>query len=163
MPRARVDPRNRKRVQRACEVCRKRKEKCDGNLPCGHCRSRNKGHSCGYARPWSSSSNPSRNLATGSRSTPEYTLPEDSSIGDTPHTEVDTLLGFSKCSDPAVERTMIDSAPIPKQLRMLPDANGELSWSAWSHLPISLTNNHSSLRGTIGFAVIPADRPKGSC
>lgn len=167
MPRARVDPQNRRRVPRACDVCRRRKEKCDGNLPCGHCRSRNKGHSCRYAQSCSSSSNPSRNRATGSRtplSPSGYTLvPEGSSVGDNYFAEVDALLGLSASADPAAEQSMVDSAPISKQSRMLPDAKGKLSSSTLPPLPISLTNNRQSLHWTVGFAVISPYRPKGGC
>ena len=134
MPRAKVHPHNRRRVLRACDVCRKRKEKCDGNLPCGHCRSRNKGSSCRYVQPYSSSSNPNRVRTAGSRtplSPPEYTLRESSSVGDNYFAEEDAFLGFSGSPDnPAAEHTGVDSAPIPKQSRMLPDTKGKLSSSA---------------------------------
>lgn len=48
MARRRVNPLERKRVARACETCRRRKEKCDGKLPCRHCKTRNKAESCCY-------------------------------------------------------------------------------------------------------------------
>lgn len=131
MPRAKVDPPNRRRVPRACDVCRKRKEKCDGNLPCGHCRSRNKGHNCRYGQPGSSSNNPNRILSTGSRTTrtKRNTL-EGSSASDNYFAEEDALLGLPGSADPAVENNIVDSALIPKQSRMLPDAKGKLSSSA---------------------------------
>lgn len=144
MPRAKVDPLNRRRVPRACDVCRKRKEKCDGNLPCGHCRSRHKDHGCRYSRPFASSNNPSRGLAAESRISlgpPGHALPEGPGVGDTSYTEEDALSGFSASADPA-EQTIADSAPIPKQSRMLPDAKGELSQSL-CRLSISLTDNNS--------------------
>ncbi|KAJ5994682.1 C6 transcription factor [Penicillium waksmanii] len=129
MPRARVDPHNRRRVSQACDVCRKRKEKCDGNLPCGHCRSRSKDNGCRYTQKCSSSRNLRRNLAARSTTTlspTEYTVSEGSSVGDASCTAVHALLGCPASADSAAEHTMVDSGPIPKPSHMLPDAKGKL-------------------------------------
>lgn len=48
MPRAKVDPALRKRVARACDLCRKRKEKCTGGDPCPQCRERGTEDQCQY-------------------------------------------------------------------------------------------------------------------
>ncbi|RJE19009.1 Transcription factor [Aspergillus sclerotialis] len=133
MPRTRVAPPNRRRVVRACDVCRKRKEKCDGNLPCSHCTLRNKGDICRYGQPYSPSSN-SRIRSTGSRTSvrprmprrPANPLPQGSSVSDNYFAEEDALLGLSGSADPAIEHNIVDSALIPKQSRMLPDAKGKL-------------------------------------
>lgn len=138
MPRPRVALPHRRRVPQACDVCRKRKEKCDGNLPCSHCNSRNKGHFCRYGQPCSPSSNSSRIRSIGSRAPrtprmsrrPANILSERSSVGDNYFAEEDALLGLSGSADPAVEHSIVDSALIPKQSRMLPDAKGKLSSSA---------------------------------
>lgn len=50
MPRPRVDPRFRRRVARACETCKRRKEKCNGALPCDQCKSRLVDRACCYTR-----------------------------------------------------------------------------------------------------------------
>uniref|UniRef100_A0A0B7K947 Zn(2)-C6 fungal-type domain-containing protein n=2 Tax=Bionectria ochroleuca TaxID=29856 RepID=A0A0B7K947_BIOOC len=50
MPRAKVDPRFRRRVAHACESCKKRKAKCDGILPCDQCKTRCVEDSCRYSR-----------------------------------------------------------------------------------------------------------------
>jgi hypothetical protein len=41
--------RGRIRTRRACDECRKRKAKCDGNLPCGSCQHYNKQNECRYS------------------------------------------------------------------------------------------------------------------
>lgn len=46
MPRPRVKDEDRKRVARACDTCKRRKEKCDGNQPCLLCRRRNREGEC---------------------------------------------------------------------------------------------------------------------
>lgn len=65
MPRPKVDPRFRRRVAQACENCKKRKSKCNGILPCDHCRARGVEDACRYSRyprPASQESQLSRGL-----------------------------------------------------------------------------------------------------
>ncbi|KAI9179470.1 hypothetical protein H9P43_004795 [Blastocladiella emersonii ATCC 22665] len=60
-----VPPRRRKRLTKACDTCRRRKIKCDGNVPCGPCKGLGQPDDCAYrtvmrkraagsARPWRS-------------------------------------------------------------------------------------------------------------
>lgn len=112
------------------QVCRKRKEKCDGKLPCGHCRMRNKNHDCQYTPACPSSNGSNRNVSIEPQtglSPPQFHLPEASAFGDSTYSEVDALFGFAAHPEQPAERTIVDSAPIPKQSRMLPDAKGKLS------------------------------------
>ena len=60
-------------------------------------------------------------------SPPQFHLPEASAFGDSTYSEVDALFGFAAHPEQPAERTIVDSAPIPKQSRMLPDAKGKLS------------------------------------
>lgn len=46
MPRQRVDPLHRQRVAQACDSCKRRKEKCNGALPCEQCNSRRRKDCC---------------------------------------------------------------------------------------------------------------------
>src|SRR5450432_3161711 len=48
MPRARVDPLARRRVAQACNSCKKRKERCDGQAPCGNCKAHQREDTCAY-------------------------------------------------------------------------------------------------------------------
>lgn len=47
-PAERPPPRKRRRVIISCTECHRRKQKCDRNLPCTNCVTRNKQHSCRY-------------------------------------------------------------------------------------------------------------------
>ncbi|EEA25435.1 C6 transcription factor, putative [Talaromyces marneffei ATCC 18224] len=60
-------------------------------------------------------------------SPPQYHLLEASTFVDPTYSEVDALFGFAAHSEqqPA-DQAVVDSAPIPKQSRMLPDAKGKL-------------------------------------
>nr|POE74027.1 oleate activated transcription factor 3 [Quercus suber] len=49
MPRPKVTPENRRRVQRACEPCRTSKRRCDGAQPCRVCVRRGQLTTCVYA------------------------------------------------------------------------------------------------------------------
>nr|POE72283.1 oleate activated transcription factor 3 [Quercus suber] len=49
MPRAKVAPENRRRIQRACEACRTSKRRCDGAQPCRVCVRRGQLTTCVYA------------------------------------------------------------------------------------------------------------------
>ena len=53
MPRPRVRDEDRKRVARACDTCKRRKEKCDGSHPCGLCRKRGREPECTFTEGYS--------------------------------------------------------------------------------------------------------------
>lgn len=61
MPRPRVKDEDRRRVSRACDNCKRRKEKCDGQSPCNLCKRRGCEPECVY------SDTPSRVLQQKSR------------------------------------------------------------------------------------------------
>ncbi|KAL2759897.1 hypothetical protein ACRALDRAFT_2116058 [Sodiomyces alcalophilus JCM 7366] len=44
-----VEPPVRVRVSNACDTCKARKVKCDGNVPCSYCARRQRGSSCHYS------------------------------------------------------------------------------------------------------------------
>ncbi|KXH50908.1 fungal specific transcription factor domain-containing protein [Colletotrichum nymphaeae SA-01] len=50
MPTAKVPPSERQRCVKACGNCKARKERCDGQQPCGRCVSRKLQAGCSYAR-----------------------------------------------------------------------------------------------------------------
>lgn len=60
-------------------------------------------------------------------SPPQFHFSEASTFGDSTYSEVDALFGFTAHSEQPADQTIVDSAPIPKQSRMLPDAKGKLS------------------------------------
>ena len=53
MPRPRVRDEDRKRVARACDTCKRRKEKCDGQHPCGLCQKRGREPECTFTEGFS--------------------------------------------------------------------------------------------------------------
>lgn len=48
MPRAKVKPEDRQRVERACQSCKASKKRCDGQEPCALCAKQNKADACTY-------------------------------------------------------------------------------------------------------------------
>lgn len=53
MPRPRVKDEDRKRVARACDTCKRRKEKCDGQHPCLLCKRRGREPECVFTEAYS--------------------------------------------------------------------------------------------------------------
>lgn len=51
MPRPRVQPQDRLRSVRACDVCKASKKRCDSQLPCRACSERNEASNCTYSHP----------------------------------------------------------------------------------------------------------------
>src|SRR5690349_4754827 len=49
MPRPRVKDEDRRRVRRACDNCKRRKEKCDGKQPCFLCTRRSREPECVFS------------------------------------------------------------------------------------------------------------------
>ena len=50
-------PEKRRRLERvsaACDLCKKRKTKCDGELPCAYCKRKNRADTCSFSGPTSS-------------------------------------------------------------------------------------------------------------
>lgn len=74
-------------------------------------------------------------------SPPQFHLLEASAFGDSTYSEVDALFGCAAHSEQPAEQTIVDSAPIPKQSRVLPDTKGKLSESVISCLCFSLLVN----------------------
>ena len=135
MPRAKVNPLNRRRVAQACTPCKKRKEKCDGVAPCGNCKSRRNEDECSF----------STSLA-GSRSTTKAVpllreSPGSFGRGDT-EAEIDMLLDhpIEDYARPDPERrsgtTTPTSAPVPKFSRMMRDGKGRFSMPPVTKFPL---------------------------
>ncbi|KAF5701362.1 fungal specific transcription factor factor [Fusarium mundagurra] len=72
MPTKKISDGMRRRCAAACESCKRRKERCDGNLPCRRCAIRQIGSECRYSAPKRRPSVFSRQSAsTDSREPPE--------------------------------------------------------------------------------------------
>jgi len=113
MPRQKVDPRHRQRVAQACDSCKKRKEKCNGTVPCGQCVTRRREDSCSYTR-------------YGSLSRQRASRESESEI----QVSLSTLENIPTPSPGAlnsVDTVFANSAPIPKGPRMLRDDKDKFS------------------------------------
>lgn len=121
MPRVKVHPLNRRRVAQACDTCKKRKEKCEGVVPCGHCKARRKEDSCHYS------------TTTKRMSRVEAFLPENTYNHENAVNEVDNFLDrsmddHSRAASPRqTDTTFMTSAPVPKVSRMMRNGEGKFS------------------------------------
>ena len=85
MPRPRVRDEDRKRVARACDTCKRRKEKCDGSHPCGLCRKRGREPECTFTEGFSARRSTDKRASVGSADssgTPSDQTPRRASHGD---------------------------------------------------------------------------------
>lgn len=130
MPRPRVDPLQRRRVVQACHSCKRRKEKCDGNVPCRQCKCRRMEHSCQYSSRYSRANTiPSRSDATSQPLLREGSV-DHPSMGN----EIESFLDRSiedyarqESSNRSDGVILNSTAPVPKLSRMLRDEKGKFS------------------------------------
>ncbi|KAK7431001.1 hypothetical protein QQZ08_002531 [Neonectria magnoliae] len=110
----------RSRIANACDGCKSRKVKCDGQLPCSYCARRQRPHACHYS--------PQRRRRTGQtpRSPPRSDRESRSrSTGNaSPVTPTATDLGRP-------QRQRLDGSPedeteVPREARLVCDAQGKL-------------------------------------
>ncbi|KAL0940865.1 fungal specific transcription factor domain-containing protein [Colletotrichum truncatum] len=71
---ARPPPKKRRRVVISCTECHRRKQKCDRDLPCANCRSRNKQDACKYETGAPTAKEHRKAEAEGSRTTQVQSL-----------------------------------------------------------------------------------------
>ncbi|RMZ79710.1 hypothetical protein DV738_g3146, partial [Chaetothyriales sp. CBS 135597] len=88
MPRPRVRDEDRKRVAQACDTCKRRKEKCDGQHPCLLCRRRGREAECAFTLGFSA-----RRSKRDSISTSHTASSQTRSNGHAQHSPLDPLLG----------------------------------------------------------------------
>lgn len=132
MPRNKVNPLLRRRVARACDSCKRRKERCSGATPCGQCVSRQQQNHCQYT---TASQTP-----PASRPLLRETAGNNTNIDNEIHRALDALEDLAAPSDVAKQADLshLNSAPLPRFLRMLRDSNGKFSKSSpyrlrWNH------------------------------
>jgi hypothetical protein len=115
MGRQKVDPRHRQRVAQACDNCKKRKEKCNGALPCEQCKIRRCDHGCRYTKQ-------STTCATRYSSRTTSTPPGHGT------SEVQlSLLGTGNAAIQQAEKAVYHSGTISEDARMLKDCQGRFS------------------------------------
>ncbi|KAL4802922.1 hypothetical protein BDV18DRAFT_166504 [Aspergillus unguis] len=130
MPRASTAPGARLRCRRACDSCKRRKQKCNGEQPCTICVQRRKEAECHFSdkparllRPSSVNSNDTKEAMLLS----EHLLP-------TPQrrTAMDHLLNSLENTSASLEQQVGDdkdgAAPVPKVARLLRDGQGKFMY-----------------------------------
>ncbi|KAI0403134.1 fungal-specific transcription factor domain-containing protein [Xylaria palmicola] len=137
-PGADVLPPLRERVAQACDTCKQRKVKCDGQTPCGYCKRRRRSHACHFSpsvrRRRRHSENPTRASTTSSPSvvtlpstcarpaTPITTLTPTAPIPAARTSVVQISPTLTRHSDVSAE----EEAEVPRDARLICDAQGRL-------------------------------------
>ncbi|KAJ6015078.1 hypothetical protein N7540_009669 [Penicillium herquei] len=125
MPRASTAPGARLRCRRACDSCKRRKQKCNGEQPCTICVQRHKESECHF------SDRPARLLKPESK---DSTMLLSERILPTPQraTAMDRLLNSLEDRDMNLEQQTRDdkegTAPVPKVARLLRDGQGKFMY-----------------------------------
>ncbi|CAJ2504597.1 Uu.00g119910.m01.CDS01 [Anthostomella pinea] len=115
----------RARVSNACDNCKLRKVKCDGQLPCSYCTRRQRGHACRFSPPIGRRLNghgrrpspPSSLSKSASSAPPEVTTPPNTRAA-----AAGTSASFTHRSDASAE----EEAEVPREARLVSDAQGKL-------------------------------------
>ncbi|KAI0838143.1 hypothetical protein F5Y06DRAFT_303875 [Hypoxylon sp. FL0890] len=123
-------PITRIRVANACDICKQRKVKCDGNLPCSYCRSRQRSSTCHFSpttrRRVRKPHLPSPESSGAQSSVPSSARPEVSpEVSAAPVPSA----GSSRASDDFTQRSYVsaeEEADVPREARLLCDAGGKL-------------------------------------
>ena len=151
---------------RACDICKRRKEKCDGTYPCLLCRRRNRESACTYTLPRQrravrtqssvSESDVSRSLQLGEALA--EASPNDAEIA------IESLLTLSGSRSapktPATESaygSTMAHAPVPKLARLLRDGHGKFIFVGDSSNLAFLQNIRRLARTAIGDSGLTTD------
>ncbi|KAI1150357.1 fungal-specific transcription factor domain-containing protein [Nemania diffusa] len=126
----------RERVAQACDTCKQRKVKCDGQIPCGYCKRRHRAHTCHFSpairrrrrpseQPTRISPSPSviavpSTLTATATPTPIAPIPATSS----PAPAVDASPTLTRHNDASAE----EEAEVPRDARLICDAQGRLAF-----------------------------------
>lgn len=106
------------RVSAACDLCKKRKTKCDGEQPCAYCQRKNRADTCSF----SAASAPTH--ARSADNTPRDFIRSREA---TPPRSNDNLTGLGTSLSPTISRTgHHDDTVVPLEGRILRDAQGKV-------------------------------------
>ncbi|KAJ5946210.1 hypothetical protein N7454_003049 [Penicillium verhagenii] len=125
MPRASTTPGARLRCRRACDSCKRRKQKCNGEQPCTICVQRHKQSECHF------SDRPARLLKPDPK---DSTMLLSERIIPSPQREtaMDRLLNSLEDKGMSLEQQVRDekdgTAPVPKVARLLRDGQGKFMY-----------------------------------
>lgn len=123
MPRASLPSGARLRCRRACDSCKRRKQKCNGEQPCTICIQRNKDSECHF------SDKPARLLKPNASAKETMLLSEHTLPTPQRQTAMDQLLNSLEDHSANTEQQTVDDrdgmAPVPKVARLLQDGQGK--------------------------------------
>ncbi|KAE8383045.1 hypothetical protein BDV26DRAFT_277514 [Aspergillus bertholletiae] len=126
MPKATAPPGGRLRCRRACDSCKRRKQKCNGEQPCTICVQRHKESECHF------SDKPARLLKPSESSKDTMLLSERLVPTPQRQTAMDRLLNSLEDRSADLEQQTVDdkdgTAPVPKVARLLRDGQGKFMY-----------------------------------
>lgn len=130
-----AQPEKRRRLDRisaACNLCKARKVKCDGELPCSYCKRKNHNDSCTFSGPksrqtQSSTNTPARRGRDTSREETPHAPPEEQHADTAPamHSESYSVNPEHSVS-PTLSHTHQHDTVVPLEARLLRDAQGKV-------------------------------------
>ncbi|OGM51131.1 fungal specific transcription factor domain protein [Aspergillus bombycis] len=126
MPKVTAPPGGRLRCRRACDSCKRRKQKCNGEQPCTICVQRHKESECHF------SDKPARLLKPAESSKDTMLLSERLVPTPQRQTAMDRLLNSLEDRSANLEQQVVDdkdgTAPVPKVARLLRDGQGKFMY-----------------------------------
>ncbi|KAL4913804.1 fungal-specific transcription factor domain-containing protein [Aspergillus aurantiobrunneus] len=126
MPRASTAPGARLRCRQACDSCKRRKQKCNGEQPCTICIQRRKEAECHF------SDKPARFLRPSNDPKEAMLLSERLVPTRQRRTAMDHLLNSLEDTSANLEQQVVDdkdgAAPVPKVARLLRDGQGKFMY-----------------------------------
>ncbi|KAH6886928.1 hypothetical protein B0T10DRAFT_575313 [Thelonectria olida] len=134
MPTPPIKRSERRRCVKACDRCKRRKERCDGVRPCGRCRARGFGHDCSFAQGPPATISPvatsdrtsSSNRRNEHESDPGRSFHNPLSPGSLSIDLLDHLRPPGESSLPLSDLHSFKVAPVPQQSRLIHDCHGKL-------------------------------------
>ncbi|KAI8952151.1 hypothetical protein F4801DRAFT_242395 [Xylaria longipes] len=125
----------RERVAQACDTCKQRKVKCDGQTPCSYCKRRHRAHTCRFSPPIRRrrpSEKPRRSSASPSVVAPpsNHIRPATPTPALTPPTPIPATTAATIHVSPTLTRhsdvSAEEEAEVPRDARLICDAQGRL-------------------------------------
>ncbi|EXJ92148.1 hypothetical protein A1O3_00698 [Capronia epimyces CBS 606.96] len=164
MPRPRVKDEDRKRVARACDTCKRRKEKCDGQHPCLLCKRRGRDLECVFSEGYSKRG--SRRQDSVASSSQPMTLRDALTDSNDAEIAIESLLTLSgsrsAAKSPQEEKdedadAVISRAPVPKLARLLRDGRGKFLFVGDSSNLAFVQNIRRLVKSEIGECQLTSD------
>lgn len=121
------------RILAACDLCKARKVKCDGELPCSYCKRKNHSDSCTFSGPKtrqakSSTNTPANRGGDAAIESPSHVSRErrytDTDLASRPETH--DPVNFGPSVSPTLSRGDNQDTAVPLEARLLRDAQGKV-------------------------------------